>query len=1224
MRINVENSGVVTPLGAPTDLVNAFGRQARRQPDKVAVSARDGVLSYREMDERSAAIAQRLVAAGCRPGAVVALLTERTTALPVGILAILKAGAAYLPLDPRHAGERTAKLISSAGCRLLLTSTPLLQQARTRADTGRLNTQLLDDEHDEPDLGVQLPDRNGSSLAYVLPTSGSTGRPKGVQIMDRNVLGLVTALDGAVLDPLGDDLRVAMVALHVFDASVQQMFLSLVLGHTLLVVPEQTRADGVLLRRFWADEQVDVSDGTPAHLRMTTTVAGEPPVNVRRFLIGGDVLSADVARRFLAECSAETKVINVYGVAECCVDATAAVADPAEQLDSVPIGRPLPGAEVDLLDSWGRSVEDGEVGEIHLGGFGVGLGYIGRRELTEERFLPHPHDGDRRRYRTGDLARRLADGRLQFLGRADRQFKLRGQRIEPGEIESALRGYSSRSTATPESCSRCLLTSAYPSVTVTEGLCSVCRRFDEYRDDVQDYFGDVEDLRRGIAENSTRKRSGYDVLLLFSGGKDSTYALYRLLDLGLRVLAFTFDNGYISPAAFNNIRRIIEQTGVDLEIGSTAAMDDVFAESLRNDSTVCSGCFRGLTAMSTKLAAVRGIGVVVTGLSRGQIFDTKLRLLVESGVRDPREIDEHLMVHRTLYHARQDRTTDLLAIPLADEQWKDILFLDYFRYDQATTTQVKEFLISRDELWAAPTDTGMCSTNCRINEVGIYVHSIERGYHNYASPLSWDCRLGVLSREQGVRELIAVAPREHITSTLRRLGYTPRKPDTAVTDAVVTVGRSSSGEPQIWAYYAAAGEVTELDLREHLTTRLPEHFVPGRFIRLDALPMTDTGKIDFDALPEPGAIRAGASRSDEQPTTETETRLSEIWAEVLGQEQVGRNNDFFSIGGDSLTATIVAGLVEAEFAVSIPVADLFTFPTIAGAASQLDVAIDSASRGGGHRTPAEPDGNGLVPEPERLHSTSSHPTTRAAAPVTFLCADVWGGVDGYRELALGLPGQVWGLPGPDLPARVNDIGIDPICRLWAERIRARWPRVPYQLGGWSFGAVIALGVSHHLARRGGTVEQLVIIDAGRHDADYWLGEADRWRTFLGGDHDAAVPLELRRLIRPGAPTDRATLRTHASAILPVLQALGTHRAEPAEVGLLTHVRPADSRVDDHDFAWWRQIAAGKFATATVPGDHFTMLSPPGVRSLAGCFRPLMAKPGALRTAVRVPRTANET
>lgn len=918
--------------GCP-DLVSAFQTQARRRPDRQAVSARDGELTYRQLDEYSTTLARRLATRGASSGSVIALCTGRTTWLVVGILAVLKAGGAYLPLDPEHPGDRLRDLVGLAGGSLAVTTSELLESVADRADLAALELIPADvRELREPGVGESSPaERGPGSLAYVLPTSGSTGEPKGVQIEDRNVLALIDALNDVVLDGLGGELRIALTAPYVFDASVQQIFMALLLGHTLVIMTEKERVDGAALRRRWAEERIDVADGTPAHLLMLAEAVGVPPVTVRRLLIGGDALTPEVLRRFYAQCATTaTTVINVYGVAECCVDSTAGPADPESSAAGVTIGRELPGTSVLVLNEDLDPVADGELGELCVAGPGVGRGYLGRPALTAERFLDRPGG---RLYRTGDLGRRLPDGSLQFAGRKDRQIKLRGHRIEPGEIEAALCHYTTAASASQDEvipCERCLLTSAHPGVKVFEGVCSECRSFDRCRPAAEAYFGGSAEMMERIRRHSTRETSGYDVLLLFSGGKDSTYALYRLLDQGLRVFAFTFDNGFISPRAFENIRRITSDAGVELEIGSVPAMDQIFTESLRLDSTVCSGCFRGLTALSTRLAAERGIGVVATGLSRGQIYDTKLQLLFEAGVTDPEDVDRRLLEHRRIYHARRDRTSELLSAPVEEEMLDEILFLDYFRYDDIGSARIKQFLADRDPFWAEPSDTGMCSTNCKINDVGIFVHSLERGYHNYVKPLSWDCRLGVLQREEGLRELSDLVPRDRVIGTLRRLGYTPVSRLTPVSQSAVIAGRFG-----LTAYYTAPAEIDPRLLRAHVSAVLPDFMVPAHFVHLPAMPLTDTGKIDYAALPE---VVVGGE-SDELPPTATERRIVAIWSDLLGMDLIRRSAEFFAMGGDSVKAIIFASIVQKDFQVTLSLNELFVVPTVEGCAEVIDAAV---------------------------------------------------------------------------------------------------------------------------------------------------------------------------------------------------------------------------------------------------------------------------------------------
>ena len=225
----------------PEQLAEAFAIQAAASHDREAVRARDGSLTYAQLDNASSTLACTLLDRSTRPGQVIPLFTGRTLALPVGILGILKAGAAYLPIDPAHPGSRLSHLVGQAAAQTVVTTEDLARPAGERLDTGALTQVVMAD----PGEGRVRPGddyrirRFASSLTYVLPTSGSTGQPKGVQIEDRHVLSLVKALDEAILRGLGPVLRIALVAPYIFDASVQQIFSALLLGHTLVIVPEE-------------------------------------------------------------------------------------------------------------------------------------------------------------------------------------------------------------------------------------------------------------------------------------------------------------------------------------------------------------------------------------------------------------------------------------------------------------------------------------------------------------------------------------------------------------------------------------------------------------------------------------------------------------------------------------------------------------------------------------------------------------------------------------------------------------------------------------------------------------------------------------------------------------------------------------------------------------------------------------------------------------------------
>ncbi len=438
-QVVVEWNDTAVALPAEPTIPALFAAQARERADAVALVWDGGSLSYGELEARSNRLARRLAGLGVGPESLVGVALERSPELIVALLAILKAGGAYLPLDPDYPRQRLALMLEDARAGregLVVVTRGSLAAGLPELPPGcrmvDLDREDLAAESAAP-LAVPL---TGDHLAYVLYTSGSTGRPKGVAVPHRAVARLVRGADYAELGPEEVFLQLAPVP---FDASTLEIWGPLLNGGRLALLAPG-RASLEELGAAIARHGVTTLWLTAGLFHQMVEAQLGALLGVRQLLAGGDVLSpAHVARVLDAADGAERVLVNGYGPTEnttftCCHRMTAAAAVPA----SVPIGRPIANTRVYLLDRALQPVPVGVAGELYAAGAGLARGYLHRPELTAERFVPDPFGDGGRLYRTGDLARWRADGAVEFLGRLDAQVKLRGFRVEIGEVEAVL------------------------------------------------------------------------------------------------------------------------------------------------------------------------------------------------------------------------------------------------------------------------------------------------------------------------------------------------------------------------------------------------------------------------------------------------------------------------------------------------------------------------------------------------------------------------------------------------------------------------------------------------------------------------------------------------------------------------------------------------------------------------------------------------------------------
>ncbi|GGT00018.1 non-ribosomal peptide synthetase [Streptomyces cinerochromogenes] len=408
-----------TPAGRSRVTVpELFAEQVARGPGAVAVVHGNRRLTYAELDAVAARVAGRLRGKGVGPGDLVAVRAGRTELLPAGLLGVLKAGAAYLPLDPEYPAERLEFIVADSGAACELGDADLVAAAEDPAPFAPAAD------------ASPPPSPSPDDLAYVIYTSGSTGRPKGVRIEHRSLVNLLLSMRDLLDSRPGD--RWLAAASAAFDMSVPEFFLPLVTGGTVVMADGTRTRDGAALRELVDRARVTHMQATPTGWAMLLDAGFSGPGITA--VTGGEALPLALARRLRPRVG---RLVNLYGPTEATVWSTADEVGPDPE--RVTIGRPLANTRAYVLDGRLSPVPVGGSGDLYLAGAGLARGYLGRPELDRERFLPDPFGPPgSRMYRTGDRARRLDDGRLDFLGRTDGQVKLRGYRIELGEIESRL------------------------------------------------------------------------------------------------------------------------------------------------------------------------------------------------------------------------------------------------------------------------------------------------------------------------------------------------------------------------------------------------------------------------------------------------------------------------------------------------------------------------------------------------------------------------------------------------------------------------------------------------------------------------------------------------------------------------------------------------------------------------------------------------------------------
>ncbi|CAM4231012.1 non-ribosomal peptide synthetase [Zobellia roscoffensis] len=939
--LNAEPAQIVeTPLPAFTPVINKFEKHAIDSPNKVALQFANEILTYHSLNKKANQLAHYLKGKGVNQNSRVALHFQRNTDYLVSVLAVLKTGAAFIPIASDQPIERINYIISNSDSSLVLSQTNLLSKIEL-PDLGILDVakeSLIISKQPITNLSTK---RIPESLAYILYTSGSTGKPKGVLISQNALSNYIFwaqdfyEINEKSIFPLFTSIG--------FDLTITSTFLPIVSGGRINIYKEPITGPDVSLLKVIDDNLVNCIKLTPSHLALFKGKELNTSY-IHTMIVGGEELKSNLAKTIKDTFTSELSIYNEYGPTEATVGCIVSEYDESIHTKAtVPIGSPIYNMSAYVLDNYLNEVPQGVVGQLYLSGIGLSNGYANKPVMTDEKFVDNPFTPNRKMYRTGDLARINQNGSFEYIGRLDDQVKLRGYRIELSDIESNLNTFSEiencavvlvedKKQITEDevvNCSKCGLPSNYPNTDFNEnGICHLCTSFETYKDKTERYFKNDKQLV-SLLTSKRGQSPNYDCISLLSGGKDSTYVLARLVNMGLKVLAFTMDNGYISEQAKANVQRIVKKLGVDHVYGETPHMNEIFVDSLNQHHNVCNGCFKTIYTLSTKIALEKKIPFIVTGLSRGQFFETRLteELFWDDNL-DTTKIDDTILEARKLYHQESDAVKRLLDVSIFQDEsvFEKVEFVDFYRFSDVSLEEMLVYLKEKAS-WVRPTDTGR-STNCLINQVGIYVHKKDLGYSNYSFPYSWDVRLGHKTRDESLEEINEVINEKEVLRIMDEIGYTSTQPEWENNSKLV-------------AYYTGKEDITVKDIQNRLAKQLPSYMIPSVFKHLDEMPLTKNGKVDKKALKNLSLVQLAMSTSYTAPRNEIEVLLERIWAEVLQLNKVGVHDDFIGLGGHSLAAIRVTARINEEIEYNFPLNKIFENPTIAQYSKYLEETLTS-------------------------------------------------------------------------------------------------------------------------------------------------------------------------------------------------------------------------------------------------------------------------------------------
>ena len=927
-------------------LHDLFEAQAERAPDAIAVVFREQELTYGELNRRANQLARYLRSVGIRPRSFVGIFVERSIEMIVGLLGILKAGAAYLPLNPSESAKRLKFMMEDAEPPIILTqerflrSIPLSQAKRFCLDTEWEKVAGFTDGKPEQTMSSGYP-------AYVIYTSGSTGTPKGVLIHSRAVCNHLLWMQASF--PLGAEDRVLQKYPFNFDASICEIFGTLVGGGRLIISEPTEHWDISQFARSLRHHQITVIDVLPSMLRALLDEEDfRACKSLRRVICGGEPLGPELRDLFFTRMNAELH--NIYGPTETTIGAISWTCLPEHAGQPVPIGRPVANTQVYIVDPWMNPAPPLVPGELCIAGDQLALGYLNAPELTASKFVFNPFTNvPSRMYRSGDLARYLPDGTIEYLGRMDEQIKIRGYRVEPQEIQVALARHPTVQECAVVPLESGRLAAYIVPIPDAPELWPSVGEYDVY-DELLYYAMTHDELRNRAYRSAINAAVPGKVVLDIGTGADIILSRFCVEAGAQRIYAIE-----LREDAWRRAGKLIHKLGLEEKI--TLIHGESTNVCLPEKVDVCVSEIIGTIGSSE--------GVV-------KILNDARRFLKDNGVMIPHRCVTHFAAV-TLpdrlreaphlnplprYYTEQvfrkiGRPFDLriciknlplsclLSQPETFEELDLTSFIEPDNENDVTLTIEKDSRLDGFLLWVnlSPglTET-IDSLDDKLSWLPVFFPTFYPGV---------DVTTGDIIEVNCLRRHSegSLMPSYEITGKLYHepIGPQPfyfRSLHSSTTfqggpfyqalfsglNLQTTASMNGNDQDSQFRLQAPPGLVPSV--RRFLQEQLPEYMIPSSIIALQQLPRNRSGKVDRRALPRPSQLRRESEAGRGVHCTELERIIRNIWSDTLEVEPPDLHDNFFDLGGDSLLIIRVQNRLQRVLERQISIVDLFQYPTV--------------------------------------------------------------------------------------------------------------------------------------------------------------------------------------------------------------------------------------------------------------------------------------------------------